>query len=271
MVITRETIKSWGLAALSYEELKLIDYARRLFDIKMYCKMDDEHCSLFAGCGLDESTGILRIVNRGTDGLDSLGNKKSWFRNARIVAGKDGIHNGFGDAADRVVSWFVHQLRDADGIILSGQSQGSDLSLVEAFYIAESFPNIKRIHVDAFSCFPAFNQKGADNFQPYLDSGRVTIRRYDSKGDPSRWPMFRDPKTVLRNGVDMGEGVELHTVIKFSSTLSLKLLPHSNAISNSAFFQMVAMQAKKAKTEAEKKEMFELLILLGEIGEGITN
>lgn len=270
-MITSETIKSWGLAALSYEEVKLIDAARELFELKMYCKLDDKHGSLFAGCAFDKSAGSLRIVNRGTDGLDYYGNKKSWFRNARIVAGKDGIHNGFASAADDVIEWFFHQICDAESIVISGQSQGSDLSLVEAYFIAKSFPNIRRIHVDAFSCFPAFNQKGADNFKPYLDSGRVTIHRYDAKGDPSRWSIFRDPKSILRDGVDVGLGIELFSVIKFSSTLSLKLIPHSNAVTNSALFQMVSVQARGSISGPEIMENFNNLVMLGKIGERIIN
>lgn len=256
-----ELIVSWGLAALSYNEDHIIDYVRELFGLKVYCK-HDKNGSLFYGCAVDETTGRLNIFNRGTDGFNAIGNAKSWVRNARLITGRDGIHNGFFDASAKVFESFLHQICDAETVIISGQSQGAALTTVESYIIASEVKSVKAIRGHAFACPPAFNKHGAERFKPYLDSNRVTLTRYNTTGDPVDSDALRDDDSLLRDGVDVGDEIELFPIIKFKCPISMRLIRHSNAITNAALMQMEAMKDNPS---------IEDIRLLGEIGKRIIN
>jgi len=253
-------VQSWGLAALSYDEDKIIDYARDLFGLKLHCK-HDAHWSLFYGCAMDKKTGKLRIFNRGTDGIGFWGKVRSWARNCRILTGGDGIHNGFGDAADKIVESFRSQLLDAEEVEICGQSQGAGLTIVEAYKIAKNFP-VRHVHGDAFACPPVFDKKGAAKAQQYIDSGKVSIRRFNGRGDPIDSEVLRNEESIFLDGVDVGEEVTLYSVIRFDATPALMLIQHSNAVTNASLMQMY--------TEVEHPNIDDITTL-GKIGRRIIN
>lgn len=264
--LTSELIRAWGLAALIYtkknaSDTTFMDCTRSLFGLKVYEKFDSTGSLLYA-CAIDEKTGELHIVNRGTAGFGWWGNLMSWCRNANIPTGRDGIHNGFGAASEHIIESFEHQIKDAETVRIQGQSQGAGLTIVESYLIAERFKNVKKIIANAFACPPVFDKKGAAAIMPYIDSGIIELTRWNGHGDPIDSEVLRNEHSIFLDGVDVGNEITLHPIIKFESTPSLHLIQHSNAITNASLMQMFSM--------CENVNINELR-LLGKIGKRIIN
>lgn len=264
--LNSELIRAWGLAALIYtknkaDDMDFINYARELFGLKVYEKFDLTGSLLYA-CATDEKTGDLYIINRGTAGFGFWGNIMSWCRNANIPTGRDGIHNGFGAASEHIIKSFEHQIKDAEAVRVQGQSQGAGLTIVESLHIAERFDNVKKIIANAFACPPVFDKKGAASIMPYIQSGKIDLTRWNGHGDPIDSEVLRNDKTIFLDGVDVGDEVTLHQIVKFESTPSLHLIQHSNSITNASLMQMFS--------ECESITIDDIK-LLGKIGKAIIN
>lgn len=276
--LTSELITAWGLSSLIYtkrsaEDTTFVNYARSLFGLKVYEKFDSTGSLLYA-CAMDEKTGELHIINRGTSGFTWWGNLMSWCRNANIPTGFDGIHNGFGGASEKIIESFKHQIMDADTIRIQGQSQGAGLTIAESFHIADKFKNVKKIIANAFACPPVFDKKGAAAMLPYIESGRAELTRWNGHGDPIDSEVLRNEKSIFLDGVDVGKEITLYQVIRFESTPSLHVIQHSNAVTNASLMQMFSESAewfisKEMFDEANK--VFECIVMLGKIGRRIIN
>lgn len=264
--LTSELIRAWGLAALIYTkrsatDTTFVDYARSLFGLKVYEKFDSTGSLLYA-CAIDEKTGELHIINRGTAGFGFWGNLMSWCRDLNIPTGKDGIHNGFGAASEHIIESFKHQIADAETVTEQGQSQGAGLTVIGSYHIAERFKNVKKIIANAFACPPVFDKKGAAAIMPYIESGRIELTRWNSHGDPIDSEVLRNEKTIFLDGVDVGNEIELFKAIKFHPTPSLHVIQHSNTITNLCLMQMFSEQ---------ESTTIDQIKLLGKIGKVIIN
>lgn len=256
----KQLTKAWAFAALSYDEDKFIEYVRELFDLNAHV-LHDRRKTFFSGVVPDDKNGTLYVFNRGTDGADWIGNIQSWLNNFRVLTGPDGVHNGFQGIGDKVVDKFKSYIYKYKTVVISGQSKGAGVTPYECCIVAECFPNVDHIYGYSFAAPPTGNKIFAKRVKKHEDAGRIILKRYNNPGDPIDSSFLRNKKSPVFDGVDVGEEITLHPVIKFDQTLSLKLIKHSNSITNAAIMQMYAIN----------RERPEELYILAEIGKRIVN
>jgi hypothetical protein len=249
--------KAWAFAALAYDENKFVDHVFDLFGLRAHV-MHDKTFSYFAGVIPDEKENTLYIFNRGTDGANWIGNFESWARNFRVLTGGDGVHNGFQDLGNKVIDKFKEYIYRYDNIVISGQSQGAGVTPYEACLITENFRNVDHVHGFSFAAPPTGNKLFAQRCQGHIKNGAMTLKRYNNHGDPIDSEFLRGG---FLDAVDVGEEITLPRIIRFESTMSLRLIQHSNAVTNAALMQLYAMSGM-ANDE---------LVMLGRIGERVVN
>lgn len=254
-------IASWALAALSYDEDKVADHIRELFpEMCLHFKSTKNGCH-FYGVAMDDRSGTIYIVNRGTDGYTPAGNFRSWMRNLRLLTGEDGVHNGFQEAGNRVIDDFKMYLYKYETCVVCGHSQGAGVAQYELCLLAEYFPNLKTIHGDIFAAPPAFDNVGKARFDAHVADGRLSLDRYVTKGDPIDSNILRNPRSFLLGGCDVGREIELPTIIGYDLKIA-NVVKHSTRVYNAGLMQMCA--ADWSYKDAD-------LRMLGMIGERIVN
>lgn len=250
---------TWALAALSYDEAKIITHILELFNFR--CKFQyDKNGKHFYGIALDDDNGRIYIVNRGTDGFNKIGNFESWMVNANMSTSGDGVHDGFQKAGDKVIDEFKNYIYNYDECFICGHSQGSGVTPYEACLVAENFKNIKKIHCDLFAAPPTGNQLFKDRFDSH---GNITCDRYITKGDPIYTPLFRNNYIDILAGKDVGTPIELPTIIGYDLKLA-NVVKHSSRIYNAGLMLRYAQNKDLGAT-------MEDINMLGVVGERIVN
>ncbi len=264
--MVNELIISWSLAALSYDEDNIIDNIKELFPkFKPHFKANNEHKSHFYGVVIDEENKRCFVVSRGTDGDKTLrGNLASWSYNANIIAGPDGVHNGFQKLGNDVINnqeFKNYFYKYNNRVIACGHSQGSGCSQYILCLLAENFPSVKEIKGYVFAAPPSGNQIFANRFKALEESGRISLDRYVTNRDPITSKFLRNTDSLLLNGVDVGNEIILPEMIKYDLKLA-NVLNHSTAIYNSGLMLLCSN---------DPKYTLEDLQMLGKVGKKIIN
>lgn len=250
---------SWVLSALSYDEEKVQMYVGELFPSFTTRFWAHDRGAQFHGIVMDDRTGRVFRVHRGTDGFDNLGNIRSWLTDLRIFAGSDGVHNGFQHYGDRAFNDAKRYLENYDTIYVGGHSQGSGVGQYECCLCVENL-TLKHVHADLFAVPPAFEAIGAARFNRHVGSGKLSCNRFVNRNDPIASPVLRGDRFF--KGVDVGEKQSLPDITKFRLG-PVEVLNHSCAQYNAAYALWLA--------GALKYKHLQDYLLLGKIAKWIIN
>jgi len=219
---------NFALAALSYDEKKFPDYIPFICgeDVKFHFDLH-KNGAYYHGVVLNEKTGLITSVFRGTDGDNFAGSLKAWITNFNLFTGPDGIHNG----AQEVVADFLKKYWPYfEGSARSssvGHSQGSMCGKINALLIAERFKNIDVSTFETYADFPSGDKRFSDRCEIQEDAGRLFGIRETVRGDPAESDRLRNSGNPLLDGVDIGTRPTLPDILGPHASSPLGLFAHS--------------------------------------------
>lgn len=244
--------KNFIYAALSYREDKVQELVYRLLGLKSHWKAGHRGNS-FYGVVLDPKNSILTIVTRGTDGFDWVGNLQSWWRNARILTGSDGVHNGFQDLGNEIIEFAKPYLTKFKLIELTGHSQGTGpsqymLKLIGDFITKKQINNIVHAHADIFAYAPCGDERFKAIIDRYKDLGLVSCDGWLTEGDPIGSDVLRNEKTILLDGVDICKKHVLPVIVKYDLSVA-NVVKHSTKVYNAGMVFQCLREGKLIDAE----------------------
>jgi predicted lipase len=126
-------------------------------------------------CG--EKNGVLYIAFQGTGSRQDITDDLT-FKKVNI-GNKIKIHTGFYKQYKETEGWIFEKILNYEKIIFAGQSLGSSLATLSAYFVKQSHPK-KNISVVGFASPKLGNQKFVDSFHSLL----IEVKQYKYLCDP---------------------------------------------------------------------------------------
>ena len=224
---------SWALSALSYDENNVQRRISQLFPPFKTHFWSHNHGSHFHGVVMDRENDRAWHVHRGTDGDNGYGEFLSWLYDANMFFGPDGTHNGFCRLAHTAFDEAKGYLEDYNYLYECGHSQGSGVAPIDSCLCVENL-TFKHVQCDLFAAPPCFKLIGAVRFNKHMADGKLSCTRYVNPNDPVASSILRNGKSMLLNGVDVGEEVILADITP-QRLGPIEVLNHSCAQYNAAY------------------------------------
>jgi hypothetical protein len=209
----RSWLISWFLAALIYDERKIIEYVTAVLHMKCHFHGADDGSEFF-GVVIDDDNGIVYLPYRGTDGYTPEGNIRSWVTDLRILPGRDGVANGFQDCGNAAFDRFKNYLYHVDEVVIEGHSKGGGVAPYEACLCVENLSHLQHVNVNVFAAPPTGDMTFYNRFAAHQETGKLSCTRYVLPGDPITSSVLRGPVPPL-NGVDVGDLTILPKLIRY--------------------------------------------------------
>jgi hypothetical protein len=209
----RQWLISWFLAALIYDEKKITEYVTSILRLKCHFYGTDDGSEFF-GAVVDDDNGVVYLPYRGTDGYTPEGNLKSWANDLNILAGSDGVADGFQECGNMAFDRFKHYLYHVDDVVLQGHSKGGGVVPYEACLCAENISTLNNVRFDVFANPPTGNMTFYNRVAAHEASGRLSGTRTVLPGDPLASSVLRGTVPPL-DGVDVGRLIELPRLIRY--------------------------------------------------------
>lgn len=256
-----DSILSWALAALSYDEKNMPDHIAHFFPGCRFHLKYTENGSHFYGIVIDNNTGLARVFNRGTDAFNFVGKLQAWWTNLNHSTSGDGVYDGFQKTGDTVFNEFKKYLYDVDHAVFSGHSQGGLCSYVSCLAVENI--NLKTVHFDPFATPPIGDEMYAKRVQDHIDNKSITKKNPDcyfsgnnfvNSGDIIATKFLREPMWPFKAGVDVGTKIDLGKGIRQDVGKIDDLINHSPAVYNWMMLQKIAkvtLHLEDVKTLAE--------------------
>lgn len=181
---------------------------RKFFSFKYPPKMYENLTDLWSVVVIN---GVIRIVGRGTGGDTFWQWCAAWASDFYSELTPEGRCRGFNDGARIIADNTEPYLRRllSDGLVpisqpieIDGHSRFASLMPILMIELKKRIPEIK-IHGNQFSAFPCGNQKFADEYLSYHDTGDLKITRYVNPGDIASFKSFRRKTGLHEAGVDV--------------------------------------------------------------------
>lgn len=211
--------KNFICAALCYREDKVQELIYKVLGLKSHW-IAGHRGNSFYGVVLDPKNDTLIVVCRGTDGFDWIGKLQSWWRNARILTGSNGIHNGFEDLGNEIIEFIKPYLLKFKLIEFTGHSQGTGpsqymLKVIGDFITKGQVTNVKHAHADIFAYAPCGDERFVAVIDRYKALGLISCDGWLTDGDPIGSEILRNEDSVLLDGVDICNKHMLPILVKY--------------------------------------------------------
>jgi hypothetical protein len=224
--ILHQRLRGFALSVLSYRK----NFEEYIPIIAPGCTFHfDRHKNgaYYHGVVIDEKTGTIEPVFRGTDGDNVLGQAQAWFTNARIFTGPDGIINGCQEVVEGFLNKYGGYFKNMKTSHSKGHSQGSMCAKILALFVAEQFKNIDLSTFETYADFPAGDKRFENRCMIQHEAGRLHGNFTNLRGDPAGSPKLRNENNPLLDGVDSGTKMMVADVLGPHADSALGLFAHS--------------------------------------------
>jgi len=195
--------------------------------------------SHFHGVALDIALDRTWQVNRGTDGDRFIGKLHAWLYNLNVFAKVKGVHPGFkklGDLAFGLSNFYLGKSRE---VICVGDSAGAAVAPYIAVRVVDELRNemtdsALRVKFVTFSAVPTGTAEFARHVNELTSRDLLKGRRFVMPGDPANSEFLRRHKSLLLNGVDVGQSVRLPDINLYDGFSPVALINHSPAQINAS-------------------------------------
>lgn len=219
-------LKNFAAAMLSYRS-DFTDLIPSIFPEAKFHFYRHPNGAFYHGVIIEEKTGIIRKVFRGTDGDNVIGKAQAWLANINIITGADGIVNGCQNVVEDFLKRYGCYYSDSQQSESIGHSQGTICAKIDALFTAEQYKNIDVSIFETYADFPAGDERFLARVQIQEQAGRLFGTRYTVRGDPAEAKEMRNPHNPLLDGEDIGVKGSIPDVLGPHATSLLGLFAHS--------------------------------------------